>query len=628
MKFSPHIKAFLLAAGLLYAGTIVLSDSIIDTTFLPRIFLLSLFFILALVSAYRNKPGIKLTIFTGPFILFYLWNLLSAAWSVSASEAILQAQLVFVSLVIYLLVDTWNKTIPDFESTYIRVLILSLAISFIWALRQILKLEFFDPYQVRSLSANNNLYAGFLLISLPFALSGILLLRGAWRLLSALVSFLALFFIVILQSRAVYIGLAVALLLTAVLLLARYIRLSSRKGILAIIISLVVPVAAVFIFYSSLDATRKDYFRSKIAVWEYFRSYETPAASSSKETSAVVADEKGTPSFNVSADYYQNANLRIIFWKKTLPLIRSHPVTGIGAGNWKLVIASVANPPNPTHMKRNYAYGEPHNEWIRILSELGATGFVLALLFLVLPVCFALTRILFSNPRPPVSTVFYSSFIIGFYCFAFFDFPFRRVEHNVILFSLFAFLFSRIPLKPIRLPGKLKLFSSMGWILLILLLGFTAVVTYARIRGEYYTIRIFENERRDEDRVIGFCEKARNPFYRITPNTLPIEWFEGEAWSRKSDPVHALSLFQEALTLTPFEVRVLNDYGITLFYTNNPAGAKSVLLRSYRIDPFFDDVKLNLGVLYRMAGMTDSARFYISACDDSQRKKALLKSLQ
>ena len=212
---------------------------------------------------------------------------------------------------------------------------------------------------------------------------------------------------------------------------------------------MILLATGVGIFYSCLDNTRRNYFLSKIPVWAYFRSYDDVNSEKAERYKNTTGKLEKMASFDFSEDYYENANLRIIFWKKSWGLIKSNPVAGVGSGNWRIAVPSVPDPPNPDHTFKNYTYSYPHNEWIGILAELGIIGFILSLFIFIIPVGTVFRKIIMDKATPDISVLFYVSFILGFYVFASFDFPLKRIEHNVILFSAFAFLFSRVPLRRI-----------------------------------------------------------------------------------------------------------------------------------------------------------------------------------
>jgi O-antigen ligase len=645
-KSKVYLAVF--TTGLLFFAIIIRSGVIVDRSFLPRFLLLSVFLLVTWLIGFHKKILLRRTFFECSFVLFYFWNLLSCLWAIAPSEAIMQSQLVFISLALFLIISAFYNENTAFENIFIKTHLFVLLFSFVLAFYKMYSLPFFDPYKIISVSANNNLYSGFLLISLPLVFTGYSINRGFWKYFSVLTGILSVFFIIITQSRASYIGLFVALSVSFLFLIFKYRSLFSKKNIFVGIIAVIILSSAVAVFYSSLDSTRKNYFLSKVPVWEYFRSYESASTDKIIKKRTARADLTHVAAFDFSEAYYENANLRVIFWKKSLCLIKSNPIAGVGSGNWKINIPSCKEPVNPEHTAKNYTYSQPHNEWIGILSELGIIGFLLSLFIFFVPVAFVFYRIGFTNPKPHVSVVFYGSFIFGFYLFSSFDFPFHRVEHIVVFFSVYAFLLNKVSLKQGRfrilnripqlrddlkgenLPRRRKDAKRISMVsaLFILLLLFSLFIGAVRIRGEYYTLKMFSNERRNDNKVIHYSRKAENIFYRITPNTLPVAWFEGVAHYRKGDFKSSIECFKRALKSTPFEVRVLNDYAASLFNSQKPDDAKTILLKTIDIDPWFDDARFNLAAIYYFAGQKDSVLFYIMKCRDSRKKEEFLNELK
>jgi O-antigen ligase len=634
-------------SGLLFFAAVIRSGVVVDRSFLPRFLTLSFFLFLTVIIGFRKRILLKRNIFACSLILFYFWNLLSTFWSIVPSEAIMQSQLVFLLLAVYLIIAAFNCEFREFENIFIKTLLFVLLFSFGLAFYRISLLDFFNPYRVLGVSANNNLYSGFLLLSMPLVLAGYSLNKGFWRYFSVLIGIMTLFFIVILQSRAAYIGLTIAIFVSLLFLVIRFRMLINKRNLVIGSVSVFILAVSVMIFYYSLDDPRRNYFLSKVAVWEYFRSYEGGVRGKPAGEEKKVATNTQIAAFDFTEDYHENANLRVIFWKKSLCLIKSHPLCGVGAGNWRINIPSCKEPENPEHTEKNFTYSQPHNEWIAIISELGIIGFILAIIIFFVPVAFVFYRLFFSA-SVHVSILFYASFIFGFYLFASFDFPLHRVEHNVLLFSIFAFMLEKVSFKRGRfsilgripklkdglasqfLPPKHKntKMISLTTGLITLLLVFTVYLGIQRIMGEYFTVKMFSNERRNDDKVILYGQKAENPFYRITPNTLPVAWFEGVAYYRKGDFPSALNRFRDALKVTPWEVRVLNDYGASLYNLQDTVNAKSVLRNTIDIDPFFDDARFNLAAILYFEGKKDSALMQVENCRESQKKREFSEEME
>jgi len=629
MQRGTKIGLTIFCISLLFLACTVRSGILVDRSFMPRFALLTALLLVAWMAGARKQVRIRNDLFVAAFILFYLWSLASAAWSIEPSEAILQSQMIFLSLALFLVISAWTGKYPGFEKIFIKTQLIVLLFSFALAAYKMSLLPYYDPYKIISVSANNNLYSGFLLISLPLVFSGYIILKGFWKYLSVVTGILAFFFIIIVQTRAAYLGTLTALLITLIVLILRYREVFSGRNVITGMLALSLLASAIIGFTHTLDNTRRQYFLQKIMVWNYFRSYdELQARNIRKLRQADLQDHSKMAAFDFSEDYYANANLRVIFWQKSAGLIATHPFTGVGAGNWRLAIASVKDPPNPEHTIGNYTYSEPHNEWVRIISELGITGLILALFVFFLPPVFVLYRILFSGQKPSRETLFYSAFIAGFLLYAAFDFPLRRVEHNILLWSVFAFMLNKNPLPSMKYGFFNRLKS--GWVSAIFLaLGLlSVVVAVAHLRGEYYTVLMFRNERKDDARVIQYCRKAESPLYHITPNTLPIAWFEGVARYHLGENQAAEKCFVRALKMTPYEVRVLNDYSAALFKSGQAEEAIQTLKETLLIDPFFDDARFNLGAIYFLTGHPEKAREQILICRESQKKRDFLSEMK
>lgn len=559
-------------------------------------------------------------------ILFFILNLLSSLWSVVPSEAWAESVLIFLCISLFFIIRRFRCLYPQTEKIFVSALIPVLILSFTLAFYRMSTLQFFDPYRIISICANNNLYAGYMLLSLGPLAAGFALMKGFMKYLSAALGILALFFITITQSRAAYLGTLTGILLSLVLLLVRYRYIFTSRNLLTAFFAGIILASGILFFHHSLDPTRKGYFMHKLRVWDYFIDYDTIQEKVIRKQSLHGDELNKIAPFDLSEAYYENANLRMIFWKRSIPLIAANPFTGVGAGQWRLEVPCVTEPANPEHTYKNFTYSQPHNEWIAFLTELGVPGLLLALaVFLLLPLL-TLAGAVKGDPPPPVHTLMIACFMVGFCLYASFDFPFRRVEHNVLFFSLLAFLPANIAGLD-RKSGMQHRFISAIRAIQIVFLCLCLTFIMARIRGEFYTLKMFRNERKNDKEVIRCAQKANGPFYRITPNTLPVVWFEGVARYRSRDVAGALNNFNEAMHYTPCEVRVIHDRSIALWTLGKNQEAIIGLRHAISTDPWFDEAKLNLAAIFCIESAYDSASVYLQACRESERKAELIQEI-
>ena len=153
------------------------------------------------------------------------------------------------------------------------------------------------------------------------------------------------------------------------------------------------------------------------------------------------------------------------------------------------------------------------------------------------------------------------------------------------------------------------------------------MISAIRIRSDHYTLLMFRNEKKNDSAVIECSRRAENLLYHVTPNTLPVAWFEGVASYHRGEDSLAGVCFRRALRYTPYEVRVMNDYAATLFRLGRTEEAIRSLKTALLIDPYFDDARFNLGALYYLTGNVASARAEIERCRESEKKRGFLEEM-
>ena len=204
-----------------------------------------------------------------------------------------------------------------------------------------------------------------------------------------------------------------------------------------------------------------------------------------------------------SEQYFENAQLRVIFWKKSIGLIKENPIRGVGIGNWKIQIASSVNPQNPDHIRKNYTYNYPHNEFIGILSELGIVGFLVSLFLLFSPPIHSIYRHFKLKTDNNHIVLIYAIVTFGFLIYSFFDFPLKRIETLSLFTISLGFIFAELPND--KKSNGFVISSFIIKFLLCLFLLFAIIVSAFRLKGEYYTKYVFKDS--NCSKKVAFGEK-------------------------------------------------------------------------------------------------------------------------
>ena len=75
-----------------------------------------------------------------------------------------------------------------------------------------------------------------------------------------------------------------------------------------------------------------------------------------------------------------SSGLRLSFWQQSFEMVKKSPVWGIGAGAWRHEYRlGVGEPETKDNIKET---GNPHNEYLNVVSQTGAIGFLLFVWFL------------------------------------------------------------------------------------------------------------------------------------------------------------------------------------------------------------------------------------------------------
>lgn len=197
-----------------------------------------------------------------------------------------------------------------------------------------------------------NPYAGYLGLILPLALGtglGILvqransLLRWALALLAGAAFFVMLAALFFSYSRGAWIGVAVALTVTALAVLVR----SKRAATLAIVLGL---VALIVMGLGEINIVPNVITERFATVGDYFGFEDVRGVRANDENFALVE--------------------RRAHWQAALGMFQDAPWTGVGFGNYATAYPQYALP------KWDDPLGHAHNYYLNVLAEAGAPGFI------------------------------------------------------------------------------------------------------------------------------------------------------------------------------------------------------------------------------------------------------------
>jgi tetratricopeptide (TPR) repeat protein len=419
---------------------------------------------------------------------------------------------------------------------------------------------------------------------------GVLQFAGFWRIVSAFALALILFCLVITQTRAVWVAIAAATLLVIIFLNAFIKRhqltpeqiVFLRRRLVQTALIAVVMVSAAGFSHSRQTATN-----SKVQ-----RTFERPRSS---------VDE------------------RLRLWRKSLEMIKEHPVLGVGLGHWKIWlphygVSGMRSETGFVHFQR------PHNDFIWVLAESGPLG-LLAYLSIFAMAGFYVYKIW--QPPAALDAKIFSLLmffgIAGYLVIACFDFPKERIEHTILLMLMLAAVTSIYhqthPLSntTISTSALLSLFLFSG-----ILSSSAIAVGWVRLNSEIHTKKaLAAREAGDWPTVIAEIDRGNSPLAAMDPMATPLSWYRGTANFSLSRLDDAFADFQEAYAIHPYHIHVLNNLATCYELKGNHEQAIEHYNQALAISPRFEDALINLSVVYYYQKKYAQARQTLLLCDST-----------
>ncbi len=492
-----------------------------------------------LVFGYLEKKldfgFLRLAIFP-VFLIYLIIVVVSVSWAINPAESNFDISKTLLSIITLFSATALFVKHDTHKDLLTKGFVISTLIAGANGLFQYLQISpvktdtemFSTLYEIGGIMGHKNQFAISLFLLMPFAIYGIFIFRKTWLYLSILALVIIMVNIVLLQTRSVWVA------------------------------------TVIFIFTSAILMFLKKHDNSEPAKRAWFRNPFVIALSSFALIAVVVffmqtEQTRGVFAYKISSllsvDSHDNQG-RLEIWGSTCQMISEQPITGVGAGNWKIEI--------PVYIAENHGqsfknWNQPHNDFLWVLSEKGLPGILayLAIFILIFLYGFKLLR----SAGTKQHFIFYLliiSALVGYLALAFVSFPYDRVNHQVVLMILFATLIAdryksqkktTQPLRKIFLPAT----GAVAILLIVsLVYNFQAWNARKNIRLVYAAI-----DSNNPNAVVKYATDAINPWLTLDEQTSPIYKHRGTAFSMLSRQADALKDLQKALEFHPNHVNTL-----------------------------------------------------------------------
>ena len=562
--------------GCLLLLPLVFCTTIVDPVLIPRQIFLTVFLFIVVVILILKKTELKFNFKTPIFYVFFgfvLLNFISFFHTTIAGEThtVFSRLILLFSFFLVTTVLLYNDIIKSSQLVIAAIAFGLITVSF--PILEIIDKSLEGQHLFRQIelikgsSANKNLLSSILFLCLPFYF--IRLQQGVkTRFLSLFGLILTLTVLITIRTRAVLIAVFIYFILLICYKIKQ--RFSIKK-----LYFLFGGIAFFLLSFSTYFL----YLKNKVA------NLNNPATD---ETQKYLSRLLNSGTFES----------RILFWKNSILMWQDNLLFGVGLGNWQIQFSKYG-----LNAFKDYAIinGEntlqrPHNDFIWILCETGILGlFAYLLIFGV--IFYQLYSLIKNGKSSGEKWKFYFilSALVGYMIISFFDFPYERIEHQVIVMLLFAIVASAYLKNGII---KTKNYSSLLFILLIPI-GYSFLVTLYRFNGEKHAVKMYvAKAQKNWNETIYESKKASSYFYRLDNTSMPLAWHEGIGHFNENRPEESQACFEKAYQLTPYNIQVITNLASTYQVTGKVDEAIVLYNDALKISNNFDEAKLNLAALY------------------------------
>ncbi|MDD4149268.1 MAG: O-antigen ligase family protein [Bacteroidales bacterium] len=426
--------------------------------------------------------------------------------------------------------------------------------------------------------ANKNLLSSILFLTLPFVLNSIVLSK-LWQKVSIVLFPLMLILFLIIQTKAV--------------------------------------IAALFVFFILFFIFFFKY-RKDIIVKYFIKAIIGETFLIMIFAGIFVLQNKQHLSHLTST---HTAFTRLSLWDNSVQMAEENLILGVGAGNWQVHFPKYGlDKFDVKNVKDGLTtYQRPHNDFLRVYCEQGIIG-ILSYVSIFIIVLFYLSKLLRKSKKGEDKWLFtfLLAAIAGYLIIALVDFPFERVEHQVLLLLMISiitanyyknFIADKTLNKPIvKLPFLTILF--------VLPVMFSFIISVNRYSGEYHTQKLYKaHHKANWNLMLREADKTINSCYVMDPMAAPIEWYKGVAFFSLGNIDEAKISFEKAYSIHPYNIHVLNNLASCYENLGEYQKAEETYLKALSISSEFVEARLNLSAVYYNMKEYEKAFETIDKCD-------------
>ena len=492
-----------------------------------------------------------------PILAFLIWEMASAFWATNRFEA-MEAVFFHIALITIYFMALNNA---GNVRVFVTVMIAAASIVSIYGILQYLGIDFTTPKSTPLVSTLGNVnFAGeYLAMIIPLSVAMLFYSRGkASKIAFGTATALMLTHLLLAKSRGAWVGLAGA----GIILLFWD---PAKKGHLKLLLYLALIMVVAFSIIYAVSGSG--------------------GISSIKEEAISVLNVRQS-----------SILFRFLAWKSALRMIRESPLTGVGAGNFKIIYPLYRSSEEWHISGINTRVAEAHNDYLQITSELGLVGFGIFIWLLVSAL--RIFKKLLKTESILITGLLAS--VVSMLISAIFEFPFHNPATALTFWMILgiagALCFKAVPAsQPVQKKTRMLLAGAA------ILIGIAPLYTARVALSDFHLRKVMTYQTRKLwDKTIDECKKSINAYY---PNTQ-AHVFLARALLEKEETEKAFVELKTVLHLHPNDPWAHRCLGEIYLKLNQFDSAISSLEKAAELNPAYFN---SLGAAYTKKGMLDEA---------------------
>ena len=572
-------------AGLLLIVSFIYSTSAIDVAMAPRNIFLSGFILLFVLYffAWRKRivatPSflIKLIFLTGG--AFTVWNLLGLFGAINYHEGYYEISRHLLHLILFFIVLQAVIQEPGKLKSIFYILTIVALLHSLVGILQFYELAFTQlpgNYKPFGFMTNRNLFGSAQAFLLPFAMYTFYAASKTWKVISAFAISSIFVSLILSLTRSSWLS-GIAIILGAAILVLIFVPTMRKKWMLGTLAAsvLIVVIVAILILPGR----------------------QSELAGSVKERAASLAT-------NTSTTTIAGANIaeRLKIWKKTATIIGDHPLLGVGAGNWKLMMPSYGLD-STVFAKGYYAPDRVHNVYLQIASESGIPG---AIFYFGFWLIIAWTGFSFlrktNNDNKKIIVILMLAGLSAVAIDAMFSFANERVEHSIYM-TLMAGIIVGMYAQEIAGAGHKIVTPKRVLVIFLVAVGaFNLFLAKKRLDFENHLMRaVAYNDQKQFMQTIDEVKQGTNEFFTVDITGNPLEMYRGIAYKEQKNFDAAMRDFNKAVAYSPYNCRIYNNRAMLHWELKQLQNSVNDYNSALLYAPEFETVMKNLAFTYYQA---------------------------